>query len=637
MEEPVSDVLVEMDNNTKLSAAEEGQNELIVLDTTGKRLNVGPAYQRRVNAAIENRNKFVVSFVGCSTSGKSYTLRGILGDQVRRPVIVNLEELTTATTSNVVDYVSSKNVTYLDFEGEDGKQPILQTLRGVFRMNTEEQNQREKAVKQHFPKLAYILSDVVILIGKDELATTRYINRAIEFAQQANQGVGTMPHNPALILIQNKASLQMNFNIEHTTKTVRSNTDFTELDKYFSEIHCVLLPDADVVLKKSKLDGEKIFNQQIVALEKLIEEIRNRTSVTKQEYLGERSWLLLLKMVLDRLTADSSVSLYSLLTEINALKEETIDIPFKTFISLYENSSGSPADFEKCRSLSLDLLAHTMAIELINKNEESSLIKEKQIHKNCTKLLSGLWSKIERFLPCEAEYPSMAGVYCWQPKHTHKNQHKTGVDIKRRTILNSLFYPADSFRDVWSGSYISTHHSPWESIQKEFSNKVIALYLSYKNQPLNLKHKSFQSHILERPQFEIRTYKLAFGICSCCLKIVPYTPGFKKYNSGDRDVVSIFDLITRWIWPKKGKNPSTSIGVCDSCFIEFKEAALWKECCVCLEKSAEVMFLPCHHFDCCNECSAKPQVEKECPLCRTPIQEKIVIYNSNTKSTSSNV
>ena len=47
------------------------------------------------------------------------------------------------------------------------------------------------------------------------------------------------------------------------------------------------------------------------------------------------------------------------------------------------------------------------------------------------------------------------------------------------------------------------------------------------------------------------------------------------------------------------------------------EASDDPECSVCLEQPKSVVFVPCGHFCCCDDCSR--MVNKRCPMCRSDI------------------
>lgn len=48
------------------------------------------------------------------------------------------------------------------------------------------------------------------------------------------------------------------------------------------------------------------------------------------------------------------------------------------------------------------------------------------------------------------------------------------------------------------------------------------------------------------------------------------------------------------------------------------------ECCVCMDKQSSIVYLPCGHICCCNECDLK--VQGICPKCRVAIQAKHKVF-----------
>ena len=51
------------------------------------------------------------------------------------------------------------------------------------------------------------------------------------------------------------------------------------------------------------------------------------------------------------------------------------------------------------------------------------------------------------------------------------------------------------------------------------------------------------------------------------------------------------------------------------------------QCVVCLNKDRNIVFLPCNHCICCNDCANILQNNK-CPTCRGNIQDKQIVYLS---------
>lgn len=53
-------------------------------------------------------------------------------------------------------------------------------------------------------------------------------------------------------------------------------------------------------------------------------------------------------------------------------------------------------------------------------------------------------------------------------------------------------------------------------------------------------------------------------------------------------------------------------------------------CIVCADQRARVLFLPCRHMKCCEECSSKLAAEKEngffCPNCMQLVEDTIVVF-----------
>ena len=53
-----------------------------------------------------------------------------------------------------------------------------------------------------------------------------------------------------------------------------------------------------------------------------------------------------------------------------------------------------------------------------------------------------------------------------------------------------------------------------------------------------------------------------------------------------------------------------------------------KECCVCINEKADVLFLPCHHVVSCMSCAQRIRRERpaKCPVCRKEISQSAKVY-----------
>jgi hypothetical protein len=50
-----------------------------------------------------------------------------------------------------------------------------------------------------------------------------------------------------------------------------------------------------------------------------------------------------------------------------------------------------------------------------------------------------------------------------------------------------------------------------------------------------------------------------------------------------------------------------------------------KQCCICMIQETRMIFQPCNHIVCCETCAVQPHI-KDCPVCRTPIQNRMLVY-----------
>ena len=197
---------------------------------------------------------FVISLLGNKSSGKSYVARYLHqdsssdGTMTNGPTSIDEEDKKGATTENINCHVSksefNQKTLVLEYEGEKGAGFSLfyYARRGLAHIprTTEKAQRRRQAVTDYFPKVAYILSDVVILLGNDDLASTDYLTRCREFTVKANDGVSQMVHRPVLIIIQNKASLAQSQHYEVITKSFFEihGEEAATLRPFYSDIKC---------------------------------------------------------------------------------------------------------------------------------------------------------------------------------------------------------------------------------------------------------------------------------------------------------------------------------------------------------------------------------------------------------------
>ncbi|CAF1540480.1 unnamed protein product, partial [Rotaria sp. Silwood1] len=391
---------------------------------------------------------FIISLLGNTSSGKSFVARHLLSesednDFVNGPTCVDEAEKKGATTVNINCYLNKftnhQKTLILDYEGEKGSGfPLLHFAQRRFARvsrTAEKAQQRRQAITDYFPKLAYILSNVVILIGNDDLASTDYLTRCREFALKANDGVSQMVNPPMLIIVQNKGSLAQSQNHEEITKKFFDihGQEAAALKPYFSDIKCFCLPHRDQLqrTKNGILDGHQIFNQQMADIREMFLKIRDRNS---ERSLTHAQWLYLLQRVLPIVQSGKSVSLHTLLSEIVAPDgDQMIEISRRCFLYTYDMMSiHSPAWFDYCCRFAVRVMAHFLAVQNYNQPE---LMSERIVSEQCDKALEELSNILEEFQPCEALYTGKGRssknndaehpVYCYQHKGAHRGGHRT--------------------------------------------------------------------------------------------------------------------------------------------------------------------------------------------------------------------
>ena len=183
--------------------ARESRHELVAL--VGRELSMNWSNFNRLKREVDaSAPVMVVSFLGDTAVGKSTTIAALMASEDDRPHVQRGRDQTASTTCNVNLYSSAAlgeglAVNFLDFEGESGSEtPLMgggggsggsslagaassamggvrsQTARlfglagGVMEgASRASPLARAEAVREFFPKLAYCMSDVIVLIGTE--------------------------------------------------------------------------------------------------------------------------------------------------------------------------------------------------------------------------------------------------------------------------------------------------------------------------------------------------------------------------------------------------------------------------------------------------------------------------------------
>ena len=644
------------------SAAIEHENEIVALeknrDTNKWTLSLGHGYAKHWQKATTNneiskiKDVFVVSVLGNTTAGKSFVTKHLLENKDNGPQLVDESEIQSSTTGNINAYDTNvpnnsvKKLLLLDYEGEKGSSfPLMLQARRLFAervgLTSSYAKERRKAVTEYFPKLAYVLSNVVILIGKEELISADYLNRCYEFTLSANTNITDLPYLPVLIIIENKCSLAKKFGIDDVTKEFFQihHRETDDLEKYFSHIYCIRLPHTEQTqrVKSVKLEGEVIFNEQLAALKNVI---ANIVLEQQERLMTYPQWLFLLERVLDSVSHGEPVSIHSLLSTISGSTEKVeYDIALRFFwFRYFKEKMHTPKIFQECRDFAMRVLSRNIAVKLL---EQENLLSERLVRDTCKVKLLEMYEILDEYKPCEAIYPgpgeSESGnpVSCFQHKGSHP-RHRTSEGIKDLTWWSRLFrWPSTA---VWDGPFISSvNDSVDERNLEEYSKLAIECVNSFKqnqrNKYLNFTTLLEEAHITDtlRPSHTV--------FCDCCLQ---------------RNMLSLPEQFQFYIFLRADASFPTSFRICKPCKVELRNIAYLddstvprdsargstqtasteistvddEDCVICMAAKKDYAFIPCGHKGFCLDCANRQnETSKRCPICRETVDSILKVHD----------
>ena len=116
---------------------------------------------------------------------------------------------------------------------------------------------RRRAVKEHLPRLAYIVSDIVIFVDILTLGSTKYIKRLKKMAGSvATRGV-TSSEKPICIILQNRSDFIPGETIDQTSANfLEAHPTLNSLKEFYSEIKCIKIPNFNETGGKANFDSQ---------------------------------------------------------------------------------------------------------------------------------------------------------------------------------------------------------------------------------------------------------------------------------------------------------------------------------------------------------------------------------------------
>ncbi|KAJ5066325.1 hypothetical protein M0811_13704 [Anaeramoeba ignava] len=223
----------------------------------------------------------VISFTGNTHSGKSTLINALLTSnkfngktgnvRISPNIGIKSSLAMSPTTGNlwVVDDPNN-NYRYLDFEGNSAssKVPIdidNETKKFLKKNQIKEQKyaiERRKSVEEHFPRLSYLVSNVIVFISTSDFADNKYYLKLLKNAKKSTQKVQSA-EKPALILVKNKCSRKYETDYEKLTQiffdAYAEDPEDPKLLRWYSEVHCFCLPNFDI----EEPNSIEIFQKEI--------------------------------------------------------------------------------------------------------------------------------------------------------------------------------------------------------------------------------------------------------------------------------------------------------------------------------------------------------------------------------------
>jgi hypothetical protein len=574
-----------------------------------------------------NDNVFVISFLGDTASGKSFLANHLLGVQ-SFVFDKNKNEHDGPTTANVTCFEfepnniqngkENNNCLVLDFEGENGTWfPSIMRRLVDFIYSPEGAKKRRDAVEKYFPTLAYLLSNVIILMSQDDLfANSRYIDRAKKFAAQA---VGTVQQNmykPVLILVQNNYADKNVLSPEDATKKFyKTHRDVKDLESFFSLIRCIIIPHKHA---ETSINSNQIFDTQVTALRKLLISINTEH---QSRLLPYYPWLLLTQNIIKKLSNDEIVNVQISLKDALMKKkhEKEDDIILDLFHRLYGSKNiCSTRWFLHCRRFAMDVLARFTALRF---PYYEHVRFHEMIENECKTRLKDLWKTLDEYRPCEALYMGEGHVkeknrpvFCYQSKGSHKrmNQHQTSEVVYGASWWQALF---ERFLrptiDKWNGPFETsdtTSNNPSDDMYKMLIQTTKAYLKELKNSPLGnyLTFKRLLKKWNVNLEFEDSDYN---GLCYCCLGLV---------TSNENSEGTFTSIICFKCHEDRLQCTQDESIVKEE---ELSSTIEKDECVICMSSKREVLFDPCFHYYFCQACAKTIKDKfKSCPVCKREVK-----------------
>ena len=224
--------------------------------------------------------------------------------------------------------------------------------------------QRSVAVEKFLPRMAYVCSELVVYVTRDDLSDTRCMDEVGRFAFDQTNNAHSV--KPSLIIVSNRS--------EYASKTIEETTEEffevhdpeRELFSYYNEIKVQRLP----VQERSPIDFQSRLDELLHAMDQML---KHKVQERKQLgiYFSEVQWLLVFNiLIMEHFDPDKPIHMGEVVQKAMIPKEDFLFYQvfrfFTTANKFLEEVDGSKPEesFYLARALSVEMLAALHAADL---------------------------------------------------------------------------------------------------------------------------------------------------------------------------------------------------------------------------------------------------------------------------------
>jgi hypothetical protein len=330
-----------------------------------------------------------------------------------------------------------------------------------------------QGVNTHFPRLAYAVSDVIVLIDTVSFAQDAYKKKIQSFTKRATNGL--IGDKPALLIVHNQSGFDEGDlgDIEkHTNDFFMLHDPDHALENYFSKICCVKIPTRHPRIPEDFWSGINVFANSLCSLLSVSERARRE----KQNLLTSKVWVSLMRDVISEFHSGEFLRLGNMLTK--AVTQHIPDELLRNALGFYESINLGPSreDWNVARTCATRMLA-TFVIEqsqkgtaLISKNDPRQKALQEALNTKVTEFLDF----VDRDKPCCAV---TGKAVCVLTKGQHPNRHYNPAGVQATGFMNRVVTKVKKIlgrNDChWDGGFVEGVDSVSNAVIRQQLNSTV--------------------------------------------------------------------------------------------------------------------------------------------------------------------